>query len=135
MHPSLFTSLHFMLQGLEVLNRVVGIHSGDAWVLEQALGLLAALTLRNPSAAERATELGCIDVVLEVRTAVRARGDSAPSICDWPPLSLFRRTPQSCVSSLAAAAGAGNQCSQPSMGCRVALPEMVGLRACRGKRE
>lgn len=34
--------------------------------MEQALGLLAALTLRNPSAATLAVETGCIDSVLEV---------------------------------------------------------------------
>lgn len=34
--------------------------------MEQALGLLVALTLRNPSAATRAVEVGCVDTVLEV---------------------------------------------------------------------
>ena len=38
----------------------------DAGAMEQALGLLVALTLRNPSAATRAVEVGCIDTVLEV---------------------------------------------------------------------
>lgn len=34
--------------------------------MEQALGLLAALTLRNPTAATLAVETGCVDAVLEV---------------------------------------------------------------------
>ncbi len=38
----------------------------DAGAMEQALGLLVALTLRNPSAATRAVEVGCVDTVLEV---------------------------------------------------------------------
>ena len=40
-----------------------------AWftgAMEQALGLLVALTLRNPKAATRAVEVGCVDTVLEV---------------------------------------------------------------------
>lgn len=37
-----------------------------AGAMEQVLGLLAALTLRNPSAAVLAVEAGCIDAVLEV---------------------------------------------------------------------
>lgn len=32
----------------------------------QVLGLLAALTLRNPSGGEAAMEAGCIDAALEV---------------------------------------------------------------------
>ena len=38
-------------------------HTG---AVEQALGLLVALTLRNPTAAAHAVEAGCIDTVLAV---------------------------------------------------------------------
>lgn len=44
--------------GLALLVRCVGVHSGNAGVLEQALGLLAALTLRNPDGAAKAVESG-----------------------------------------------------------------------------
>ncbi|KAK9808657.1 hypothetical protein WJX72_001431 [[Myrmecia] bisecta] len=52
--------------GLDLLKRCVGTHSGSAPTVEQALGLLAALTLRNPANAERAAEAGCVDAVIEV---------------------------------------------------------------------
>ncbi|KAL0024893.1 hypothetical protein WJX77_000671 [Trebouxia sp. C0004] len=52
--------------GLELLCRAVDAHTTHAGAMEQALGLLVALTLRNPSAAVRAVEVGCVDTVLEV---------------------------------------------------------------------
>ncbi|KAL3155515.1 hypothetical protein ABBQ38_011067 [Trebouxia sp. C0009 RCD-2024] len=52
--------------GLELLCRAVEAHTPHAGAMEQALGLLVALTLRNPKAATRAVEVGCVDTVLEV---------------------------------------------------------------------
>ena len=47
--------------------------------LEQALGLLATLLLRNPTAAELAAESGCIDSCMEAMQACEANNfkDSA----------------------------------------------------------
>lgn len=36
----------------------------------QALGLLVALTLRNPSAAEKAVAMGCVDSVVDVMSQI-----------------------------------------------------------------
>jgi hypothetical protein len=41
-------------------------------VLEQALGLLVSLLLRNPAAAERAAAEGCADTVLEAMAAAQS---------------------------------------------------------------
>ena len=41
-------------------------------VLEQALGLLVTLLLRNPAAAERAAGAGCVDTVLEAMQAAES---------------------------------------------------------------
>ena len=45
----------------------------DSGAMEQALGLLVALTLRNPSAAAQAVEVGCIDTVLAVMKVCETR--------------------------------------------------------------
>lgn len=45
---------------------------GCPGVLEQALGLLVTLLLRNPAAAERAAGAGCVDTVLEAMQAAEA---------------------------------------------------------------
>ena len=57
---------------LETLQTVVHSHLDKAGTLEQALGLLTALLLRSPSAAEKAVECGCGDTVLEVSFALAA---------------------------------------------------------------
>eukprot|EP00884_Botryococcus_braunii_P005371 jgi/Botrbrau1/14835/Bobra.0278s0005.1 len=56
--------------GLDLLNRAVAIHSASPATIEQALGLLVALTLRNPSAGQKAVEAGCVDTVVDVMKAV-----------------------------------------------------------------
>lgn len=57
---------------LNILQTVVHAHLEKAGTLEQALGLLTALLLRSPSAAEKAVECGCGDTVLEVSCALSA---------------------------------------------------------------
>ena len=52
------------------------MHAG---VLEQALGLLVSLLLRNPAAAERAAAEGCVDTVLEAMEAAEAKRGFADS--------------------------------------------------------
>ena len=43
--------------GLETMRAALAAHAGAPGVLEQALGLLTNLTLRNPEAAEK---VGCV---------------------------------------------------------------------------
>ncbi|PSC67827.1 magnesium protoporphyrin IX chloroplastic-like [Micractinium conductrix] len=56
--------------GLETMRAALAAHAGAPGVLEQALGLLTNLTLRNPEAAEKALECGCLDAVLELMRAL-----------------------------------------------------------------
>ncbi|KAL4433644.1 hypothetical protein ABPG75_000085 [Micractinium tetrahymenae] len=60
--------------GLELLARLLTAHGGSPAVLEQALGLLTNLTLRNPEAAEKALDCGCLDSVLELMRVMLAAG-------------------------------------------------------------
>ena len=55
----------------KALSKAGGHHDKvcGAGPLEQALGLLATLMLRNPAAAELAADLGCIDSCIEVMQA------------------------------------------------------------------
>lgn len=64
---------------LNILQTVVHAHLEKAGTLEQALGLLTALLLRSPSAAEKAVECGCGDTVLEVLSLV----DSSKPTPEW----------------------------------------------------
>ena len=52
--------------GFELVARVVAAHPGKHSVAEQALGLLAALTLRNPDACAAAVEAGCVRAAADV---------------------------------------------------------------------
>ena len=67
---------------LNTLQTVVHAHLEKAATLEQALGLLTALLLRSPSAAEKAVECGCGDTVLEVSCALAAW-------LSWSPLQHY----------------------------------------------
>ncbi|KAL4450640.1 hypothetical protein ABPG77_000996 [Micractinium sp. CCAP 211/92] len=58
--------------GLELLARLLTTHCASPAVLEQALGLLTNLTLRNPEAAEQALNCGCLDAVLELMRVMLA---------------------------------------------------------------
>ncbi|KAK9915509.1 hypothetical protein WJX75_000068 [Coccomyxa subellipsoidea] len=60
--------------GLELINTAVAAHIDCAGPLEQALGLLVSLMLRNPGVAERAAAAGCIDTVLDAMRAAEAFG-------------------------------------------------------------
>lgn len=53
--------------GLELAAEVLEAQAGSAVAMEQALGLVAALTLRFPEAASRAVEAGLVDGTLHVR--------------------------------------------------------------------
>ena len=63
-------------------------------MLEQALGLLVTLLLRNPAAAERAAGAGCVDTVLEAMQAAESEAGFPDSplgaqwvqrqVCSWP---------------------------------------------------
>lgn len=46
--------------GLELLGALLAAHRGSPAVLEQALGLLTNVTLRNPEAAEKASSSCCV---------------------------------------------------------------------------
>ena len=62
--------------------------------LEQALGLLATLLLRNPTAAELAAESGCIDSCMEAMQACEANNfkDSAVG-SQWVLRQVLRSVP------------------------------------------
>lgn len=62
--------------GIELLGRLLATHGRSPAVLEQALGLLTNLTLRNPEAAEKALDCGCLDAVLELMRVMLAAGAS-----------------------------------------------------------
>ena len=52
--------------GLNLVARAVAAHPGRHSVAEQALGLLVALTLRNPDACAAAVESGCVRAAADV---------------------------------------------------------------------
>lgn len=52
--------------GFELVARAVAAHPGKHSVAEQALGLLVALTLRNPDACAAAVEAGCVRAAADV---------------------------------------------------------------------
>ena len=52
--------------GFELVTRVVAAHAMRHSVAEQALGLLVALTLRNPDVCASAVEAGCVKAAAEV---------------------------------------------------------------------
>ncbi|KAK9812121.1 hypothetical protein WJX73_009040 [Symbiochloris irregularis] len=62
---------------LETVTRAARMHIPHLGALEQVLGLLAALTLRNPSGGDAAMEAGCIDAALEVMGATMNRAPAA----------------------------------------------------------
>ena len=52
--------------GFDLVTRAVAAHPGKHSVAEQALGLLVALTLRNPDACAAAVEAGCVRAAADV---------------------------------------------------------------------
>ena len=54
-------------EGLQAAGLVISAHSSNVAALEQALGLIAAVTLRSAEAAAAAMQAGLADAVLDVR--------------------------------------------------------------------
>ena len=75
----------------------MGALSARTGVLEQALGLLVTLLLRNPAAAERAAGAGCVDTVLEAMQAAESDTGFAdsPLGAQWVQRQVSIRAPPS----------------------------------------
>lgn len=59
----------------------ISLHDNSAAVLEQTLGLIAALTLRSPEAASSAVHAGVADAVISVRSSLQGPLPACEAVC------------------------------------------------------